>query len=362
MSFEKGSVSFRIFKARLGSQYPEDFVERFAKNAIPAVDAIASEGAVGWATGRHLLDRAITPESISVAGRTRVTLVKTSKKIPAALFKAECRQEELATMAARGVPFLKRQERIEIAKSVRDRMLPGMPPTLSGNDVVRTDDAVYASCTSDSQSDALLYAWHAALGQDLMQYTPYLAAAALCKFDSRSLSPTSFSPTVDDSGMELDIGTEFLTWLWYFSEACGGIDGEFGYMLDGPFTFIHEGSGAHEIVVRRGNPGIASEAKSALMAGKKLKKSRLVIARGKETWMCTLAGSSWTFSGLKLPDSEGGLDAASAFEERMVSIGVFIGAIESVFKRFVAIRSDEAKWDAELVGIRKWVSERASRA
>lgn len=367
MSFESGSISLRVFKSKPGSTLPDDTVARLAAKAIPSLESIPLEGCSGWATGRHMLDRNITEESAVVASRIRVSLVKAERKIPAALFKAECKQEELASMSAQGLQFLKRNEKAEIAKAVRDRMLPKMPPTLSGTDVVCVGDGCYTTATSDGQVDLFLSAWKETTGQDLVPYTPAAAAVLLGKHDVRSLNPTSFSPDVNDGDVEQDIGTEFLTWLWYFSEACGGMvgdgpDGKFGVALDGPFTFIHEGSGAHEIVVRNGNPGIATEAKSALMAGKKLKKAKLTIARGDEVWSCSFDGIGWVMGSLKLPKSEDKLDASSAFEQRIVSIGTFIGAIEAAFGKFLVMRFDDDKWRVERDGIRQWVADRVGRA
>lgn len=360
MSFEQGSISLRIFKSSPGSELPEDAVSRMAKDAVPGVDAIPVDGCSGWATGRHLLDRNINDDSVIVGGRIRATLVKAEKKIPGALFKAECRQEELATMAAKGVPYLRRSERTEIASAVRDRMLPTMPPSLAGIDVATTRDGVYATAVSDSNADLLIHSWRKTMGIDLSPYSP-LAAALLHGVSSRSLCPTSFSPEIADGGAEQDIGTEFLTWLWYFSEDKGGMNSGFAYALEGPFTFVHEGEGAHEIIVRKGNPGIASEAKSALMAGKKLLKAKLTIARGDEQWTCLLNGSEWTFGSLKMPKGER-LDPASVLDERMLSIGTFFEAFENLYRVFLAIRKDPKAWEDEVSCIRQWVADRVSQA
>ena len=361
MSFERGSITLRVFKARPGSTMPSDAIERIAKDAIQPMELIPEEGSCGWATGRYLLDRNITEESVTVAGRIRLTLVKAEKKIPAALFKAECKQEELAALSASGKNFLNRQERSEIAKAVKDRMFPAMPPSLSGIDVVRSDTEFYSTASSDKQVDLLTSSWKKTIGSEIFPYTPTLAAQMLGKYDLKSLKSTSFSAEMTDAEVEQDLGLEFLTWLWYYSEVCGGINDNYGFALEGPFTFVHEGNGAHEIVVRKGNPGIAKEAKSALLAGKKLKKAKLTVVKGDLAWTCSIDGREWTFGSLKLPKSEM-VDPVGVFEERMLSIGYFIEAIEGVFKKFLSIRTDGAKWNKEIEGIRSWVEDRAEQA
>jgi hypothetical protein len=60
----------------------------------------------------------------------RLALRQAERKVPAALLKAECRMEELATMAAEGKAYLKAKQRAEIRQSVTDRLLPNMPPQL----------------------------------------------------------------------------------------------------------------------------------------------------------------------------------------------------------------------------------------
>jgi len=362
MSFEKGSVSLRVFKVKRGSQLPEDAFERLAKDAIQPVDLILAEPCRGWATSRHLLDRNIREDTAQVAGHIRVALVKAERRIPSALYKAECRQEEMALMAATERQYLNRKERAEIKDSVRQRMLPTMPLALSGIDVVRVNDEfVYTTAMSDSQVDMLYASWKNTMGQEMFPYSPLFAAAAIAPGVSSSLNSTSFSNAIADADVEHDIGTEFLTWLWYFSEACGGMHDGHGFMLDGPFTFIHEGAGAHVVVVRKGNPGIATEAKSALVAGKKLKQAKLTIVKGESTWSCTIGGSEWTFGSLKLPKSEQ-VDAAGVLEERLMLMGQFLEVIEGLFKQFISIRIDEKTWANEVHKIREWVEDRVAKA
>jgi len=79
-----------------------------------------------------------------------------------------------------------------------------------------------------------------------------------------SSAPAALPPGTDP----LTIGREFLTWLWFFSEARGGLVrfpdlGEFSVMVEGSLTFFLEGAGAHEIVLRRGFPLLSAEAIAA---------------------------------------------------------------------------------------------------
>jgi len=363
MSFEHGSVSLRLFYPQPGSSIPEQPFEKFAADAVAPIDAIPVEGCVGWSTGRHLLDSNINEDSGMVAGRIRLSLVKAIKKIPSALFKAECKQEELALMAAKGVAFLCRKERSEIKERIAVRMLPAMPPSLSGIDIVRDSNSgfIYTTACSVAQADMFSSNWNKSTGQQTYAYLPVIAANKVAGFKSGALAPTSFSPDIENEACDHDLGTEFLTWMWYFSEECGGVNNNYAFHLDGPFTFVHEGAGAHVVVIRKGNPGIAQEAKSALLAGKKLKKAKLTIAKGDMQWVCSIDGSEWTFGSLKLPKSEA-VDLLGQFEERMMNIASFVEAFEGLFLKFIDIRMSKNRWEDEVSKIKQWVSDRVGKA
>ena len=100
MPFESGSVSFRMME--LPRAIPKNFAEKFAAHRAGPLDAVGAGEQRGWVTGRHLLDSKITEDSAMHAGWVRLALRQAERKVPAALLKAECRMEELATMAAEG--------------------------------------------------------------------------------------------------------------------------------------------------------------------------------------------------------------------------------------------------------------------
>lgn len=274
MSFESGSVSFRGFY--LKSAMPDDAVRRFADHALPPIDSLGREPVTGWVTGRHLLDRNITEDSALVAGYLRLTLVKAERKIPVPLLRAECMMEELAATQAEGLEYLKRDQRIKIKKEVTDRLLPGMPPQLKGIPIVasRGDDFVFAGATSEQQCEALMIHLGQALGTELVALTPESAALKRKGHSIRDLVVTSLSPECADEEVSENPGMDFLTWLWFYSEKRGGEietgHGTYAVMLEGPLTFVMEGSGAHEASLRKGSPLQSIEARTALLGGKKL--------------------------------------------------------------------------------------------
>jgi hypothetical protein len=346
---------------------PDNCVERFAALTPPSLDSLGDGSISGWVTSRHLLDSNIIEETAYVAGYLRLTLMKAERKIPPALLRAECKMEELAEMAANGYTYLKRSVKSEIKQSIIERLLPEMPPTLTEIPFVYDSrkEMLFAGASSDKQIDALTIMFSRATGITIVPVTPLTAAFSRKSIDVRDIPPTSFSPECDDAEAGDSIGQDFLTWLWFFSEARGGvmnIDGiDFAVMIDGPLTFMHEGDGAHETIVRKGAPLVSAEAKTALNSGKKLRRAKVTLARGEELWSMTLDADDFMIRGLKVPKGEA-IDPIGKFEERVLMLKLFRDTLFSFFDKFLEERADISKWEETSADIKKWVSERKTRA
>ena len=365
MSFESGSIGFRIFY--LPQDLRANAVERFARHKLPALDHLKDVAVSGWVTGRHLLDRHIHKDTAYWGGYLRMTLVRAERKIPASLFRAECRMEELARQEADNVATLPARVRAEIKKSVYDRLLPQMPVTLHGITFVLHEDTrlLFVTALSLKQTDAFSVAFTQTQSVQPLLLTPEAAAAWKKHVDVRDWPPTSFSPEIDATVGEDTVGMDFLTWLLFASEARGGVFklreyGEFGVMVEGPLLFYMEGAGAHETVLRKGEPVFSIEAKTALLAGKKLRRAKLSLARGNETWQVTLDARDFAFRGLRLPDSEA-LDPVARFQDRMRALDVFVQAFFSLYERFLDERRDASRWKQTLREVHRWLLDRSVR-
>jgi len=365
MSFESGSMTFRMFY--LQQLLPKDYVERFARRAAPPIKTLGDTPIHGWVTGRHLLDTNINKDTAFWAGYLRLSLMRAERKIPESLLRAECRMEELARMMAEGRAELDRKTRSEIRKEIEARLQPTMPPQLKGMALVHLPEShdVFAEATSDKQVDALEAGFRETLGFGLIPVSPQNAAAKRQHLDVRDITPSSFSPDCEDDTADNNPGQDFLTWMWFYSETRSGLiklpsGGDFAIMIEGPLTFVLEGQGAHETVLRRGTPELSVEAKIALLGGKKLRKARLLLSRGKDTWQVTLDADQFIFRGLKLPEGEK-LEPISRFQERMTSLSTFTTAFLEIYDRFLKERTDEKVWKKTREAIHQWVSERTAR-
>ncbi len=364
MAFESGSISFRLF--HMAQKMNDGAVQQFAKHALPSLEALGADKMAGWVTGRHLLDRHVTEDTAHFGGYLRLTLVSAERKIPSALFRAECKMEELAQLAASGYERLSARVRSEIRESVTSRLLPKMPPQLKAQPFIAevTGDRLWASALSDVQAEDFAQQFGRSAGSAPIPLTPETAAARR-KIDVRQWDLAVFSPEAEGEPVSDRAGHDFLTWFWFIAEARRGLVtlpeiGEFGLLIEGPLTFVMEGGGAHEIVLRKGEPRVSAEAKAALLAGKKLKRAKITLARGDEMWSCGLDGDNFAFRGLKLPQTEQ-LDAVSRFQDRMRLLETFTDAFYGIFDQFAAERNDAARWPDTLKEIRKWIAGRYSR-
>lgn len=366
MAFERGTFGFRMFT--LPRPLPEDAVERFAGSALPGLNLQSTqEELTGWVTGRHLLDGQITEGTALYGGYLRLNLLHAIKKVPPTLLQAEYRMEEIAQLAAGDREFLNQKERKEIKDGITSRLLPTMPYQLNAIPMVYEPgaDFLYAGALSEKQLDRFAVYFRYAMGFDVLPADPDEIALRTQQIDPRQLHPTSFSPDVPDAMMENPIGQDFLTWLWFRSETSSGTvdvpgEGNLSYMLQGPLTLVFEGSGAHETVLRKGEPLVSAEARTSLLSGKKLRSARLLVARDEQQWQCTLDAEHFSFRSMKLPDDEA-MDPIGRFQERMVFLETFRKTFLHLYAQFLTERAESAQWKPVQKKIQSWVKDRPTR-
>lgn len=364
MSFESGSASFRLLY--VPRDLPPGAVERFARHAAPPIDTLGVGEINGWVTGRHLLDRNIVQDTAYYAGFLRLAMLHAERKIPEALLRAECKMQELVYMQAEGLERLSSTVRRDIRQEITDRLLPTMPPTLRGISMIydSTTRLLYTTALSDKQLDAFQIGFSQALGYGGVPVLPETASLQRRNRSIKDWDPVSFSADIEPEHVTHDPGLDFFTWIWFVSEARGGMLklkdlGDWAVMIEGPLTFVMEGSGAHEAVIRRGEPRFSAEAKASLLSGKKLRRAKLTLARGDESWTCTFDAPSFIVRGLKLPEGEK-LDTISKFQERMHFMDLFKEGLLALFDRFCEER-ESAGWGQTLEEIHQWVKVRKTR-
>ncbi len=367
MGFERGNLTFRI--CALPQPLPPDALARFAESAAGPLDAVKDEPVWGWVSGRFLLEGTINEDTCKVGQYIHICLRQAERKIPGSLLNAECRLAELSQMASQKSDHLNRKQLKEIKAEVRERLLPNMPPSLSGIYCVFDPVAnlMYTTAASTRQLDILGGFLVKALGFEPIPLTPDALALTWYETDPSAIPAINISPELkDDAGATGLLGENFLTWLWYFMEDHNGMIpptklGDFGLLIDGPLTFVAEGNGAFESSLRKGTPTNSAEARSAMMVGKKLRSAKLVMARGKgEEWSCSIDASQFVFKGLRLPEGDA-MDAEDIFNERMANLDIFRQVIFELFHLYLTIASNPEKRADYQKKAKEWVRNHEQR-
>jgi hypothetical protein len=336
---------------------PDDLLARLATKALPPLNTIQEGPLHGFAT-----PTSFDPASASLGGLFNLQVATAQRKIPSAVLNDAIRAEEQVYLKHSGTTTISRKIKAEIQSAVKERLLPAMPVVVTRTGFVINPGSPHfpSEATTDAKMDlfnGLLYETCKVTASPL---TPQTWAAVHKKLDIRDFQPSQFGNRAPD---DCNVGTEFLTWLWFFSETQGGMfacpAGTFGILIEGPLTLINEGQGAHVVTLKGGSPTLAVEAKSAMLGGKQLHKLKLTLARGQEVWS-TNVDSTFCFSGLKLPAGEM-LEPVAAFEERQLSLSVFVSAFYELYGEFLKARASAGVWEMTTESIRTWINERTER-
>lgn len=365
MGFDRGNITFRV--CLLPQPLPPDAIERLAADAAGALDQIQDEPVWGWVSGRFLLENEITDETSKLGPYIHVCLRQGERKIPGSLMTAECRLEEMVRMRADKVDHLPRKVLKEIKEEVREKLLPTMPPQVSGTYIAIDPVAgvMYTSATSVKQFDILMGYFAKAMGFDPVPLTPDNLALLKYNIKPEDIPAVNISPEIDDSnGATGLLGENFLTWLWFYQETHNGMlpptkIGDFQLLIDGPLTFVAEGNGSFESSLRKGTPTNSAEARSAMIVGKKLRSAKLQLVREQgEEWCCTVDASQFVFRGLRLPEGDS-MDPIDVFQERMANLDIFRQVFFELFHLYLTIVKDDAKRAQYQADAKKWVKEHA---
>lgn len=160
------------------------------------------------------------------------------------------------------------------------------------------------------------------------------------------------------------IGREFLTWLWFRSEADEGRfappgSDPFQLWLDDRVVLESDGDEKVQQVICQGTDSALTEARYAILGGKKVTQARLKLMQGDDEWVFTLDAAWLNFRSLKTPKvmTDFQEDPEGIFFERLLLIQKVVDALEAVFIEFITLRISK-KWYAEEVpAFRSWIKK-----
>lgn len=154
------------------------------------------------------------------------------------------------------------------------------------------------------------------------------------------------------------LGNEFLTWLWFRCENCGGVfelpDGEVSLIFNDYVQLASDRGEGEQSIMKKGSAHRSPEARTALRAGKLVTSARIELARGDRAFMVTIKGETLDLGGVKLPKSDE-QDPIDKDADRLASLEELSEIVEALFQSFLVVRAT-AEWDAsEYHKMESWV-------
>ncbi len=159
------------------------------------------------------------------------------------------------------------------------------------------------------------------------------------------------------------LGGEFLTWLWYMLEnrpeqLADKQEKQTDLSIGNRIVIENRAGSAVETITIKGDDAGLEEGKLALGKGAMVTELNLVYTLNDQKWQFTLKGESFSFTNLKTPETgplESAEDTEAAVLEKTYLYEVLFNKIDSIFKRFITLRTS-GEWEQKTVGsVALWI-------
>ena len=374
MIFDGSSSSFQVYETE--AEITTDILELVKEGQCPTLDSLRETPIFGWTSARFLLDREISEETMFINGWFCGSLLKAEKKVPSKLLKSIVKLSEYQFMKDQNLTSINKQQHAEIKAHVHEELLEQMPPTLTNLDVATDcrNKRVFAECRGPKQKDAFEAAFTHTSQAKLIPMIPELLAFKRAGLTYDSFGAVTFSPDSSAIPDKSGLGLDFMTWLLFRSEVKdhtfritnGRHDPNISYALAfaDPITFLNnEGAGSYETSLRKGTPILSSEAKTALLSGKKLARANVAfILDENHQWSASIDAQTFAFRSVKVPRVEEGTDERGRLVEKLQHFSFFVDAFYSLFDEFLEILKNEERWEETVREMQTWIEDRESLA
>lgn len=364
MPLDNGSFAFTAFRLPEKIEGGLDgIIEKLQLFAAKKLDTLGEEEEYGWVSWRYLLENELNDTNTVLGRYPFFTLRNASRKMPAALLRAECRMRELRYMQENAQMRISSKKRKEIKEDIIRMRLPAMPPSIGGIQVVIDNERSFCWVATTSGKTLKVFMQ---LFQKTFGFEPEPLTIPDILFRNVKKIPSDLASIRygENDNEDFDFpGRDFLTWLWYKSETDDtGFKVDSGapayVSVEGPLSMIavSEGRGAGETTIRKGLPTRSAEVKTALKIGKKLRKAKVTLVK-QEPFTFTFDADKFAFSSLALPEGDS-MDPADRFDERMDKIYAFIAMIEFLFTEYAKLMTDTKEAKKVEALINEWIEKR----
>jgi hypothetical protein len=358
MGLLKGAFTFSQF--RLMDRLPEPFSERIdqqiRKYAFQDLTKSSEEKNLGWTGLDNVLDTDFRHASYIWGDYLLFSLRIDRRMIPPSLLKLRILEAEKQYLAEKKQKKIDRHRREDIGERVRLDLLNHTQPV----------PAFYEICWSVSGQSVLFTSLSDKVIDDFQDLFKRSFDRVPCPFvpwDPQFMDPGTAAKMASS---EMDLkwpGREFLTWLWFKSEARNGMialpDGSETEVIFVQRLALESGDGEYtESVVCRGLHADLREGREALRQGKKIKEARLKLSRDAASWEFTFKADRFQFQSLKLPllmdRDEEQEDRSGRILERLYLLETAVRTMNQLFSLFLSLRLSP-QWPQEKTRMDHWL-------
>lgn len=169
------------------------------------------------------------------------------------------------------------------------------------------------------------------------------------------------SATYNGQTMDVILGQEFLTWLWFRSETNSTFKDDKGqdFQVSMEQRIVVQG-GEGDLIETASVSGAMSELREArlgLTTGKKVTRALIRLEQDPEVWQLTLKAEDFSLGSLKTPKvdtADKDDDPDAAFFEKIFLIEKGLNFIDVIYKEFLTVRLSK-EWPDEIKALQRWM-------
>ncbi len=327
--------------------------------------------AAGFASWEDFFDSSFAYGSYRKAEYVAFNFRLDQKKVPSVVLKQFVRQSVQKYRDEHEGKWPSRSEKQEIQENMQEYLLSRAFPQPCSSEVVWAParNLMMLGTSSTKMMEAFLEfferqfqiypvpLYHAQWAANMLALTP-------AQKDTLGSIVSLKSPTALSDGRFL--GSEFLTWVWYYIECLGG-----SIQAGDKIAEVHMGermtlvlpNDGKERVVCTTQANFLHEARTALRQGKVVDEVQLLIIIGENEYILTLDSSLWAVKALKTPKQlpdYGSEDPDGRFLEKMYFLAEVSAAMDALYMRFLTERLTPGWQSDTLVELQKWIDEGGS--
>ncbi len=385
MALASGTASFQRFSfggnapAELSSEWLAAMQSRIFGSMPPQSDDVQ----VGWIGPRHLFETDLRPEIIGIGAFAHLALRTDRLRTPPAVLRAYIRQEEDAAREVAGRDVLSRAERKRAreaaglraeqeSRSGAFRRMQSYPVLIDFESRM-----VLLGGGGALLADRLMHLFYETFSVTLEPLDPERLAARLMlaarnERSLENLQPMRLVNPPSDPREQLEraplvvgdlafLGKEFLTWLWFRSDAADASlrvrsgDGV-TVMLDRTLRLKCDFGLSGVNTISADGPTQLPEARAALRIGKQPVRAGLVVGGPAGEFRFTLSADRFSINGLTLPNDPAESDLRARLEQRFARIMEATALLDALYESFLGERVSR-EWARTAQQLTAWVAE-----